>query len=317
MTSDGKGADIDIALSDAAIEWLVKLKSGRATRDDEAEFQRWRAQSPEHEAAAREAETLWYGVGLAGNEVRAAERKRARARLTRRTLLGGGVLLVAGAGLRVSGIVGPRLFADYVTAVGEQRTVALADGSTATLNGYTALSVKFTDTQRSLTLHEGQATLTVAPDARRPFLVDANGGETRALGTVFDIDIRPTETAVTVLEGRVSVSTDANSADVSLTADQRVRYVPHGSPSAIEAVDADAETAWRRGKLIFNSRPLADVIAELERHRRGTIVIASPSLRSLAVTGVFDTSDPEAILTTIEETLPVTVTRLPLVTVLR
>jgi transmembrane sensor len=62
---------------------------------------------------------------------------------------------------------------------------------------------------------------------------------------------------------------------------------------------------------------LRDVVSEIERHRPGNILIASPRLRTLVVSGVFETSEPEAILRTIEDTLDVSVTRLPLVTILR
>lgn len=103
---------------------------------------------------------------------------------------------------------------------------------------------------------------------------------------------------------------------VVVRADQRVRYAAGGRPSAPQAVDADMETAWRRGKLIFNRRPLGDVVAEIERYRSGTIIIAGNRLRALEVTGVFNLDDPEALLRTIEETLPVRALRLPLVTVL-
>lgn len=103
---------------------------------------------------------------------------------------------------------------------------------------------------------------------------------------------------------------------VVVRADQRVRYAAGGRPSTPQAVDADMETAWRRGKLIFNRRPLGDVVAEIERYRSGTIIIAGNRLRALEVTGVFNLDDPEAILRTIEETLPVRALRLPLVTVL-
>ncbi|MGE0627690.1 MAG: FecR domain-containing protein [Hyphomicrobiaceae bacterium] len=317
MKPDGNRDDIDIALSDAAIEWLVKLRSGRATPADEADFLRWRTQSSAHEAAAREAETIWYGVGIAGEEVRATARKRTRARMTRRTLLGGAVVLGVGAGLRASGIIGPRLFADHVTAVGEQRTVTLPDGSTAALNGNTALSVDFNAMQRGLTLHDGEAMFAVRPDPKRPFMVEANGARTVATGTTFDVDIRATETSVTVVEGRVDVSASSLSVPVAVASNQRIRYLAEGRLTRPEAVDAAMETAWQRGKLIFNGRPLRDVVAEIERHRRGTIVIASSRLRNLAVTGVFETSDPEAILQAIEDTLDVAVTRLPLVTILR
>lgn len=315
MKLDGERNDVDIALSDEAIDWLVRLHSGRATAKDHAGFAAWRKQSGKHERAALEAETIWHGLGIAGERTRRAERKATRAKLARRAVLGGMALAATGLALQRSGLVGPRLFADHATGIGEQRTVTLADGSTAFLNASTALSVDFAGTARRLILHAGEASFTVARDPDRPFVVEADGGWTRAIGTVFNIDIRPGEVVVTVLDGVVEVATKAEA--VMARADQRVRYTASGAPSPAESIDADMETAWRRRKLIFNRRPLGDVVAEIERHQGGRIVIASQQLRALEVTGVFDLSEPEAILRAIEETLPVRVTRLPFLTVIR
>lgn len=315
MASDDKQADADFTLSDEAIDWLVTLNSGRATETDQAAFEEWRRRSPEHELAAREAEAIWYGIGVVGDQARDEKRKTRRTKVTRRAVLGvAGVVLL---GVTAERFVGPRLFADYTTGVGEQRTIVLSDGSSIFLNAATALSVDLTEERRWLTLHEGQATFTVAHDADRPFIVQARNGRTQAIGTVFDVDIRPEEVVVTVLEGIVAITTDAAPNETAMAgADQRVRYAS-GAPSRAEQVDGDLETAWRRGKLIFERRPLGDVVAEIRRYRGGQIMVASDRLSSLEVTGVFDLSDPDAILRTIEETLPVRVTRLPLVTIIR
>lgn len=317
MTSKSKQEQADIALSDEAIDWLVRLNSGRATEEDHAAFGEWRVVSPEHELAAQEAETIWYGIGVVGDRARREERKERRVKLTRRTVLGIGGLVLVGAVVQRSGVMGPRLLADYTTGVGERRIVTLSDGSSVLLNAGSALSVDLSEGRRSLVLHEGQATFTVAHDADRPFVVEARSGRTRAVGTVFDIDIRPDEVVVTVVEGKVAITTDAVPEKVVVAnGDERVRYAS-GAPSDAEAIDSDIETAWRRGKLIFDRRSLGDVVSEIERYRGGQIVIVNDRLRELAVTGVFDLSDPDAILRTIEETLPVRVTRLPLVTILR
>lgn len=317
MTSKNRQAHADITLSDEAIDWLVKLNSGRAIEEDHADFSAWRLRSPEHELAAREAETIWYGVGIAGEQARNEDRKQKGARLARRTVLGIGGLMVIGTVAHRSGLVGPRLFADHVTGVGEHRVVTLPDGSSVFLNASSALSVNFVDARRSLVLHEGQATFTVRHDPVRPFIVEARRGRTRAVGTIFDIDIRPDEVAVTVVEGKVAITNDAVPEKMVIASiDERVRYAS-GTLSDAEAVDSDIVTAWRRGKLIFDRKPLGDVVAEIERYRGGRIVIANDGLQSLAVTGVFDLSDPDAILRTIEETLPVRVTRLPFVTIIR
>ncbi|EAQ34361.1 Probable FecR, iron siderophore sensor protein [Nitrobacter sp. Nb-311A] len=314
---DKQQHESDIALSDAAIDWLVRLKSGQATAEDHAAFAAWRGQSTEHELAAHEAEAVWHGVGVAGDRARTLERKERRAKVTRRAVLGGGTLAAVGFVVARSGVIGPRLFADFVTEVGEQRTVGLTDGSSVFLNASSAFSVKFSAHERRLSLFEGQATFTVAHDTARPFVVEAGDGQTRAVGTVFDIDIRAGEVVVTVVEGVVAITTDQAPDPVIARVDQRVHYLPRGRPSAPEAANADIETAWRRGKLIFNRRPLADVVADIERYRRGRIVLVGDGLRSLEVTGVFDLNDPEAILHTIEDTLPVQMTRLPFVTIVR
>lgn len=305
----------DTALSDEAIDWLVRLNSGRATEDDHAAFADWRRTSEKHDLAAQEAETIWHGVGLAVTSVRSADRK---AKVTRRTVLGGVLLAGGGMALARSGAIGPHLLADHVTGVGEQRTVLLDDGSLVFLDGGTALSVDMDARERRLRIHGGEAVFTVAHDAARPFIVAAGSGWTRAIGTVFDVDVRPGEVVVTVVEGAVGISTEAApSSPVTATADQQVRYRASSRPSVPETIDAEVETAWRRGKLIFDRRPLGDVVAQLGRHRNGRIVIVSDQLRSLEVTGVFDMANPEAVLGAIEATLPVRITRLPLVTLIR
>ncbi|WP_102960618.1 FecR family protein [Mangrovicella endophytica] len=302
-------------LSDEAIDWLVLLKSGRATDADRRAWQDWRVRSAAHEEAAAEAEALWEGVGIAGTRLRTKER---RAKVTRRTVLGGGAAAIAGIGLVQSGVIGPQLFAQHVTAVGERRSVALPDGSTALMNADTALSTEFTATRRGLRLFQGQALFTVASDFERPFVVAAAGGETRAVGTVFEVDIRPSQVAVTVVDGQVEVTAAAGGADrVRADADQRVRYREGALFGGTETVDAALETAWQSGKLIFNRRPLGDVITDIERYREGRILILDPSLRSLEVTGVFAVDEPEAMLATLEATLPVRVTQMPLLTLIR
>jgi len=309
---------IDEALSDQAIEWVVRLHSGHATQAERETFAKWRRSDPQHEAAAREAETIWNGLGTAGHKVRRNERANARAKISRRALLGVASIGLIGGGLVQTGLLRLTFLADYSTGIGEQKTIALSDGSTIQMNARSALSVNFDGMQRLVSLFEGQATFSVAHDAARPFLVAAADGQTKAIGTIFDVDIRPQEVAVTVLDGTVSVTTKmvANH-PVAAGLNQRVRYTDDGRILPAEEVDADIETAWRRGKLVFNNRRLAEVVAEVERYRRGKIVLVGPSLQQLSVTGLFDLTDPESVLTTIRQTLPVQITELPLVTIIR
>jgi transmembrane sensor len=69
-------------------------------------------------------------------------------------------------------------------------------------------------------------------------------------------------------------------------------------------------TAWLRGQIVFFNTPLRAVIAELNRYRRGYIVIANGKLETLKISGVFATDDPNAALAAIAATLPVRIIRL-------
>ncbi|MCI5074038.1 FecR family protein [Oricola sp.] len=319
MTGDeNQTENADIQLSDEAIDWLVRLHSGSASDEDHAAFDAWRSLSDAHESAAVEAETIWYGVGMASDEQRASERQVARRRLTRRAALGGGVIAAGGLAAHQAGLIGPGLFADHITGTGERREIALADGSVVRMNAETAMSVDFGSAERRLTLHRGQAIFEVAHDPARPFIVEAKSGRTRAIGTAFDIDIRRDEVVVTVIEGVVDVASPGAPAEVARAqADQRVRYGATGAPSTTQGVNADVETAWRRGKLVFDRRPLSEVVGEVDRQYRGRIVIANRRTAELEVTGVFDLDNPDAVLSAIEMSLPVRIVRLPLVTLLR
>ncbi len=125
----------------------------------------------------------------------------------------------------------------------------------------------------------GQGYFQVQPDAARPFVVEAANGWTRAGAPPFDVDLRPDGVAVTVVEGVVAVGLAGEAAaGVTLHADQALHYGPLGL-AAPQAVDPAIATAWRRGKLIFNRRPLGDVVGELQRHTHTRIVIAGGSLK--------------------------------------
>lgn len=304
---------VEPSLSDEAIERLVRLHSGSTGAAERMDFLRWRGLSVEHERAAREAEALW-GVLP---ETRHAEDYRRRVRRPRRWLALAASACVAAIAVT---IVLPEplaaLYADYATRTGERRMLELADGSRIWLNSDSALSVDFGPQQRRLRLHSGEALFEVAKDAARPFIVEARGGEVRAVGTRFDVDSRGPQVRVDVTEGVVQVNS-AGSAPVRLSAGERLSYREAAAPEPVQPLDLSSASAWQRGKLIFNQRPLGEVLDELERYLPGRIVLTDGALRQHKVSGVFDLKDPDALLKTLERLQPVTVTHLPWLVLIR
>ncbi|GEP54445.1 FecR family protein [Reyranella soli] len=320
MAEDGAGR----RLSDEAIDWLVRLGSGRATATDRLAFQRWRQSSTAHEAAAVEAEVLLHAVG----ETRQADELRRQgtplsAGSVRRHPVGRRVLFAGAAAASVAAVavalpaLGPLsgLYADHATAVGGRKRVALADSSVVVLNTATAVSVDYSAQERRLVLHDGEALFEVAKDAARPFIVVAGDVEVRAVGTAFVVRLKRVFENVTVSEGTVEVKM-GDRPSIRVVAGQQLD-VSESDGFKLRVVDVDAATAWQRGKLIFNRRPLENVVAELERYRTGRIVILGDRLKTLEVTGVFDLDDTDRILRTIEETTKARVVQMPLFTIIR
>lgn len=337
MIHDASNArsEADRGISDEAVEWLVHLHSGRATAANRAAFAAWRQRSPAHEAAAREAEALWDELPQTRTAAvfahDRAERKAYPAAQTsgrivpfgryisRRTVLAGGVAAFAAIVLAGSGAFGPAsgVFADYATRTGERREIRLSDGSVVTLNTATALSVNYSATERRLILHTGEALFEVAAEPVRPFIVAAAAGEAQALGTVFAVRRDAEHVRILVAQGTVEVRLDGASRLTKLQSGEQTSFGADPYLTNPRPVDFASVTAWTRGKLIFNRRPLAHVVAEFERYHRGWIFIMDERLKGLKISGVFDLDQPDEFLRTLEQTLQVSVVRLPLLTLIR
>ncbi len=93
----------------------------------------------------------------------------------------------------------------YQTAHGEQSVAQLPDGSELHLNTDSAVTVRYTRSERVVEIARGQALFTVARDDHRRFRVAAGDVHVLAVGTQFDIYRRPDATIVTVVEGSVAV----------------------------------------------------------------------------------------------------------------
>ena len=178
------------------------------------------------------------------------------------------------------------------TAIGEQRRITLADGSHLDLAPGSRAVTHFTLAKRDVWLERGQAFFQVAHKLTRPFIVHANNLTVTAVGTEFDVRISPDATAVTVMEGRIKVSPDAERTDQAGTrteiirADigQRVTFSKLGHQFSISAVDPKVAGSWRGGTLQFVGESLEDVVGVINRYSTTHIVVA-PALQQTRFTG--------------------------------
>src|SRR5690606_29286095 len=127
------------------------------------------------------------------------------------------------------------------------------------------------------------------PDRSRPFTVATQYGQTRAVGTEFNIRVDGLQTIVTVTEGTVSIAAKGEAKGALASMGQQVRYWSNGAggPVTVEPVadiNAQAVVDWKSGFLRFSGTRLVDVIEVVNRHSSKQLRLAD---LSLAATEVF------------------------------
>jgi transmembrane sensor len=188
------------------------------------------------------------------------------------------------------------------TTTGERREAILEDGSRIVLDTDSAVEVAFSPDVRVLRLQRGRIHVVAAHDAARPMRVLAGGGETRVIGTTFQVREAGTAVEVALLEGRVAVSTDAGAAKAvrELSAGQRVRYHGDGTIDPVTPLVAREAAGWVEGRLVFDDWPLDALVAEANRYAAVQLVLAEPALGKIRVSGQVQAGDQDSLAAALE-----------------
>lgn len=298
-----------------ALQWLSVLHD-QPDSGDQATFSRWLQADPAHAEAYAQAQVVWELSEVAGNtladeEALVMQRYLSQMNVSRRHRLArwsSGLAVAACLLLMVGVFAGWQpmrwlndLGADYVSAPGQVRTLTLADQSEVTLGADSAIAVNFSGNERHVELRRGVAFFHVTHTGQ-PFVVDADGGEARVLGTEFEVRLQPGGAQVTVLSGRVGVKADKQAPQQILTADQQVAYAA-GTADTVHRVDSLAQLGWRTGWLTYYKTPLADVVADLKRYYPGQIVLLNAQLGERRISGSFPSQDPQTVINSLQGVL--------------
>lgn len=307
------------ALRAEAAKWFARTRSGELDAAGQAELQAWLAADPRHAYEYRVLESIWQAASeVPADRLRALAQPRRRASSSgRRQVLALSVTALAvAAGVLFWQQYQPASVqtAEYRTAPGERRVVALPDGSSAELNSRTHLKVRFDAAARQVELLEGEALFAVDKDTGRPFVVDAGLGTATVTGTRFDVRRDAEEVRVMVESGSVRVAgrQDEPGRAVSVTPGLGARVGAQGKVEPPQTAPVASALAWRAGQIVFSDADLASAVREVSRYRAQPIVLAdSKGLADLRLTSVFRIDDTDAFLTALPHILPVTVRKLP------
>lgn len=342
-SDEGEGA-----VESAAADWMVRVDQG-LTAGEEQEFARWLAVDPRHARVFHALEATWNLMGHAAAASTSRPREPAPGRREPRwrpITLAAAATLVAGLfwWSQPPGVMRNHADAFALSAstdVGVLRELALPDGSAVQLNTDSEISVQFSAAERRVRLLRGEAHFAIARNPSRPFFVSASGVEVRAVGTAFNVRVRPTAVEVLVTEGKVRVddpsgdsllhpaasatySPRAGASPPVLTAGEKaiVEITPAARPAAAPIATVPPQTikqalAWRDRRLDFESTPLAEIVAEMNRYNRHKLVIADPRLAQERFGGSFPANDSEPLVRLLEGNFGVTAERRASETLLR
>jgi transmembrane sensor len=296
---------------DDAARWFVRMQEPAVDVVEYRRFEAWLGEHPQHREEFEVLQGLWTAADLvpAARLQALCENppvRKSRQSWVRYAVAASVVAVALGLGL-FSGLNHPAPYtAEYSTALGERRHVALPDGSVIDLNSRSRIQVNFEKDRRGIELIEGEAMFSVEHDTSRPFVIDAGNGQVTVTGTRFDVRRDLSETRVAVEQGTVKVQ-GQGAEFVSLSAGLGTRIDAQGTVAAAYAVNPAELTAWRSGKLVFNNASLSEVAAEVSRYREKPLTVGSDKVGNLRLTSVFKSDNTDALLKALPSILPVAV----------
>lgn len=199
----------------------------------------------------------------------------------------------------------------YATAVGEQRSIVLVDGSIIEMNTQSELAVQVDKETRRVHLIKGEAFFDVERDPERPFIVDTGDAQIKVLGTKFNIYKQENQTAVTVVDGKVTVMPSPENDDnasleestakgvnaaVELSVGEQVQITPQRLPIEKVSVNVSKITAWQDRRLIFEAQSLESIVEEFNRYNTRHIEVRDVELAKIELSGVFQSNDPDSLI---------------------
>ncbi|MBV2146990.1 FecR domain-containing protein [Sphingobium sp. AS12] len=308
----GSSCGTRAAIEAEAARLLARLNSDPSPQD-EAEICEWVEADPSHAVAFARAEAAWEAAERLKSaaadvtlppmaQIVSEEQQR---RLSRNIMVAAAVAVML---FIVAAIVTVRTFSGverFQTGIGQIRDIALEDGSTLHLNSDSEAEVRFTDNGRKIRIVKGEASFDVARDPERPFDVEARSAVIRAVGTAFNVRMRPSIVELTVTHGTVTVHSGDNvqkrvSAGSGAVIQPRTIALTRLDPKLV-----GQRTAWREQMVELDGETIEQATGEFNRYRAAPILIGDTRVSALRIGGRFRISDSREFLSALQLSLPI------------
>ncbi|WP_137402511.1 FecR family protein [Echinicola rosea] len=196
----------------------------------------------------------------------------------------------------------PEAFKTYTkqARAGEKLKLRLPDKTFVILNSNSTISYtsEFGKATREVEL-DGEAFFEITPDKERPFMVRAGKVVVTALGTAFNTENRGSDVSVALTEGKVSVENDVEGdAESVILIPGQIASIDRNmiGKLTVETFDLEDVTAWKEGRIHFRSKPLGEILADLEEWYGVEIKLAKGINAARKVSGTFNNENLENVL---------------------
>lgn len=197
--------------------------------------------------------------------------------------------------------------ADYRTAAGQSRIVALKDGSRIALAPSSHLRVEG-EGQDRLAL-EGGALFDIPHRPGRTMTIRAGGQEISDIGTRFDILADARTMRVAVAEGVIALRpAGGGNAAIRLPAGRQMVVDRTAHQGEISAVAPAAVGSWRQGRLIYEGVPLSLVASDISRYA-GVPVRAGADVAGRRFSGVLIVGDGSGLVGEVAQLMDLRIVR--------
>lgn len=207
------------------------------------------------------------------------------------------VILVAGIGWLLFEVAAPGKVTVASSVDEKNIELLLADGSKIYLNRDSKLTYpkEFGRNNRKVSL-KGEAFFDIAPDASRPFIIDAGKASVRVLGTSFNVmtDNGHNEVEVYVESGKVMLFTTDGSQSVTLEPEYVGKISSAGSSQALNT--NINYLSWHTDLLVYDGERLEVVFEDLKRSFNIDIRAGDPAINDYRLTSPFEHQPHDTII---------------------
>lgn len=287
--------------------WVIRMESG-LTADEAATHEIWLNRSQDNRAAFQAARFVWDISGSAAksysdqadrsdNSPLPADAAYTVSKRSYRPFLVACLSLC----LLISGLfyMQPE---NTLTAAPGFTAHNLPDGSVLRMAGGSQVAINFDGNERRINLPSGTIYVDVQHNPTRPFIVEQDGLQVKAVGTEYSVARYQDRIWVNVFEGVVSVTAADNSIEPQeLIAGQGWSYSTVTRQHERMEDISTGKAFWQNGQLIARNSSLAEILYRLEMNTGKRVLFIDDDLKNATVSGVFQMAESERALALLSE----------------